>query len=185
MDILDMIREDHDEALNLIKKLDKLSEEAPTAKVERTVRELVIAVKLHAKSEEVALYAGIQAAKRDFRDFVLEAYNEHELLDHMLDKLLLLEAGEDGELKAALSVCKDLIEHHGKEEEEKELFPKLKKFFSAEELMGMGNQMQNEKERLRSGIEAQVDTIEPGDDGGDMPRARGEGTKRSDRTVSH
>jgi hemerythrin superfamily protein len=186
MTILDMIREDHDAALALIKKLDPLSEEAHTKKVDGMVRELVLSVKLHAKSEEAALYEGIREAKKDFRDFVLESYNEHECLDLMLDKLLDLEAGDDGELKAALAVVKELIEHHGKEEEEKELFPKLKKAFTADELMAMGSTMQEEKERLRPIIEKEIEAVPVSADSEDSEEPPPTTKLRPDnRSVSH
>jgi hypothetical protein len=157
MDIRDIIREDHDEALQMIEKLEKVAEKPATEETMLMTRKLVAAVKLHARSEEVGLYAALETAKKELRDFSLEGYNEHECLELMLNKLAGLEPGEDGEYKAALMVVKELIEHHGKEEEEREIFPKLGKAFSADELMGFGALMMEEKERLREGLEPSGD----------------------------
>jgi hypothetical protein len=169
MDIRDIIREDHDEALALIEKLDKMAEKPPTAESQDMTRKLVTAVKLHAKSEEAGLYVALETARKDLREFSLEGYNEHECLDLMLDKLLTLQMGEDGEYKATLTVVKELIEHHGKEEEEGEIFPKLGKAFTADELMGFGAMMVEEKERLRPQIEAAVAAVRPN---GSRPRGK-------------
>jgi hypothetical protein len=155
MDIRDLIREDHDEALALIAKLEKLAEKPASDEARAMTEELVTAVKLHAKSEEAGLYAALETAKKDLRDFSLEGYNEHECLDLMLDKLLTLEPGEDGHYKATLTVVKELIEHHGKEEEEGEVFPKLAKAFSADELMAFGSAMVEEKERLKEAMDGE------------------------------
>jgi hypothetical protein len=149
MDIRDLIREDHDEALELIEKLMKVAEKPATAESAAMTQKLVTAVTLHAKAEEAGLYAALEDAKKDLRDFSLEGYNEHACLDLMLDKLAGLEPGEDGEYKAALTVVKELIEHHGKEEEEGEVFPKLARAFSADELEAFGALMTEEKERLK------------------------------------
>lgn len=156
MDILDMIRDDHDAALAAIAKLDKLAEGGAAQTLRAELRQLVVDVRLHAKSEEAALYEALEVSRKDLRDFSLEGTNEHECLDLMLEKLLTTPPGKDGELKAVLKVCKDLIEHHGKQEEEQELFPKLRKVFSKDELMAMASVMQAEKERLRPRIEREA-----------------------------
>ncbi len=60
--------------------------------------------------------------------------------------------GKDGNYKAALSVVKELLEHHGKEEEEKELFPKLRKTYKSDELQEMGREFESLKEEIRPKI---------------------------------
>jgi hemerythrin-like domain-containing protein len=156
MDIRHIMRDDHDEALALIEKLEKVAEKEASEETTAMVEKLVTAVKLHSKAEERALYTALEVAKKDLRDFALEGYLEHDALDATLDKLAALEPGEDGEFKAALTVCKEMLEHHGKEEEEGELFPMLEKTFSKDELIALGQTMMAEKENLRGQMDGSI-----------------------------
>ncbi len=155
MDILKLIKKDHDEAFEAIEKLEKLTD-SPSHDAEKLTREFVIAVLLHAKSEEKGFYEMIESKKEEFKDFTLEGFIEHSLVESTLKRLLAVKPGGNGEFKAALSVTKELLEHHAKEEEEEELFPKIKKNFSVEERDQMGQLMIEAKEKLRPEIEKMV-----------------------------
>jgi hemerythrin superfamily protein len=148
MDILKVIKKDHKEAKALLKKLERMVEK-PTKETAQTVGQFVTAVKLHTKAEERSLYEMCERKNLKLRDFALEGYNEHELLEVMLDKLAKTMPGEDHEFKAALTVIGELLEHHAEEEEEEEMFPKFKKAFSQEELEQAGEFMREEKERIK------------------------------------
>lgn len=155
MNVLQLIKEDHDEALKLIKRLEKSAEKASQATWKLTV-ELVEAMLLHAKTEEKVLYSAMKEKSEDFRDFTLEGDIEHKLLESTLKRLLKVKPGKDGEFKAALTVVKELLEHHGKEEEEKEYFPKIRKAFKSSELEDMGEEFITLKEKLRPSIEMKL-----------------------------
>lgn len=76
---------------------------------------------------------------------VLEAYEEHyevKIMLKELDKLAL----DDERWKARLTVIKENIEHHIKEEEN-DLFPKIKKLIPAENLEEMAEQLKKFKEQ--------------------------------------
>ena len=64
---------------------------------------------------------------------------EHLAIKRLLADLITMELGND-EFLAKLAVLKEQLAHHAHEEEEKELFPKVKKLFTEEERMGMGNE---------------------------------------------
>ncbi len=118
MDILKLIKKDHDEAFAIIEKLGHMTDK-PTSAAEKLTLELVTEVILHAKSEEEGLYDSIEGAKEEFKDFVLEGVIEHSLVENTLMRLLATKPGGNGEFKAALEVTKELPEHHAQEEEEK------------------------------------------------------------------
>jgi hemerythrin superfamily protein len=155
MDILKMIKKDHKEAKALLKKLEA-SAEKPTKQTASLASQFVLEMKLHAKSEEHALYEACKKKNVKLKETAQEGYNEHECLDLMLDKILVTKPGEDGELAAVLSVVKELIQHHATEEEEQEMFPKIKKAFSKEELSEMGELMQAKKDEIKPSLKAQV-----------------------------
>lgn len=151
MNILELIKEDHEEAMKLIKRLEKMTDTANKTSWKLTL-ELVEEVLLHAKTEEKVLYTAMKKKNEDFRDFTLEGDIEHKLLESTLKRLLKVRPGKDGHFKAALSVVKELLEHHGKEEEEKEYFPKIKKAYKSSELEEMGKKFKTVKEELRPSI---------------------------------
>ncbi len=155
MSILTLIKKDHDEAMRMIKRLEKMAEK-PTAATWKQVMTLVEEVLLHSKAEEKVLYGAMRRKSEDFRDFTLEGEIEHKLLESTLKRLLKVKPGKDGRFKAALSVVKELLEHHGKEEEEKEYFPKIRKAYKAAELQSMGQQFKDLKEELRPSIQLNI-----------------------------
>ncbi len=149
--ILDLIKEDHDDAMKMIKRLEKMTEK-PNKATWSLTKELVEEVLLHAKTEEKVLYNTVKEESEFYRDFTLEGVIEHKLLESTLMRLLRVRPGKDGNYKAALSVVKELLEHHGKEEEEKELFPKARKAFKSSELVEMGREFEKLKEDIRPKI---------------------------------
>ncbi len=149
--ILDLIKEDHDEASKMIKRLEKMVEK-PSKATWSLTKELVEEVLLHAKTEEKVLYNTMKEKNESFRDLTLEGVIEHKLLESTLMRLLKVRPGTDGNYKAALSVVKELLEHHGKEEEEKEWFPKIRKAYESSELQEMGREFETLKEEIRPKI---------------------------------
>jgi hypothetical protein len=163
MDILKLIETDHDEALELIERLEDMADE-PSSEAEKLAMELATAILLHAKSEEKALYSKCMEEGEehdDLKDFALESYIEHELLDITLQKFLAVKPGGNGQFKAHLFVLKDLIKHHGKEEEEQEMFPKFRTIFSEQDRAEMGEQMMQFKEQIRPQIEKSLAVMAP------------------------
>ena len=155
MDILSVIKQDHEAVKHLFNQLEK-NADMPSKEVTKLVRQLVLEIKLHSKSEEMALYKACLNKTEALHDFSLEGFIEHRLLDVVLKKLPQVKPGKDGEFKALLTVAKELFEHHAEEEEEEEIFPKLKSAFSKEELSELGDLMLSHKEKLRAKMETQV-----------------------------
>ena len=145
--ILDFIQDDHTAALKRIKRLEKMTEKS-TKKTWDLTKELVEEVLLHAASEEKILYRAIKEKNESFRDFTLEGEIQHKLLESCLLLLLKFRPEKDGKYKAALSVVKKLLGHQGKEEE-KEMFPKLKKSYRTSELQALGDEFKIAKKEIR------------------------------------
>ncbi len=150
-DILLIIKKDHQNVKKLIGKLAKIAEK-PSKEVPKDATRLAFELMLHAKAEEIALYEACETYNLKFRDFVLEGYHEHALLEDMLKKLLVTMPDKNGEFKAVLTVIKELVEHHAEEEEEKEMFPKIRKAFSLQQRQEMGRMMQKQKIVLKPQI---------------------------------
>ncbi len=98
--------------------------------------ELALQIEGHAQIEEKALYP---LGKDVDKDLTLEAYEEHAAVRHLIAQIAATDP-TDETYKAKVTVLKEMIEHHVKEEE-KEYFPELKKALGTPELVELGAEM--------------------------------------------
>jgi iron-sulfur cluster repair protein YtfE (RIC family) len=97
----------------------------------------------HERMEEDVFYPALRENAKA-KEIVLEGYEEHHVIDLILDELL--DVPEESDLwKAKLKVLSENIEHHI-EEEEGEMFKKARQTFDKEELEHLGAMMQANKE---------------------------------------
>ena len=119
MDVTKVLEADHRQVEELFEKIDKANGDERTPMID----ELVTALRGHMQLEEQALYPRIAGVVGD--EAVQEADNEHDLARNGIDQMLALAPDEPG-FGAALESVKAGIEHHV-EEEEDEMFPKLRR----------------------------------------------------------
>jgi iron-sulfur cluster repair protein YtfE (RIC family) len=109
----------------------------------------------HMVIEEHVFYPRIRELKADL---VSESYEEHTTARFSLARCL--NAKTDEEIKARVTVLKELIEHHVEEEEE-EMFPKVEKGIDAEELELLGTKMEAMfQQAVELGLDALVSGLE-------------------------
>ncbi|ASL48947.1 DNA nickase (plasmid) [Burkholderia sp. AD24] len=121
--------------------------EARSALAQRACEELAI----HTMLEEESLYpAAQQALPESDKVDVEEAYVEHFLVKTLISKFESLKAGDKG-FDATFKVMSEMVKHHI-EEEEKELFPELRK--SKCDLQALGEKMAKRKAELQSKLDA-------------------------------
>ncbi len=141
MNIFDRIKQDHDEAREVI---EKLKATAPSA--EKTRRQLFDWLKLemwaHHKVEEAVFYSFLRDTT-DMHGEAMEAYNEHHMANGVFEKLdtFPVDSEEWGMKFEALA---ELVTHH-MDEEEDDFFPMAKKVISAAEARLMGEQFDARK----------------------------------------
>ena len=138
------LKEDH-------RKVEKIFEEIldTTERAEKTRKqlfaELKTALDMHTKLEETALYPALEAIEKT-HDLTLEAVEEHNVAKTLLEEL---ESGDETteEWTAKMTVLKENIEHHVKEEEG-ELFPDAEKAMSEDELSALAESMESVRAEL-------------------------------------
>ncbi len=140
---LDLLTEQHDKVDQLIAQLedDEIADENKAL----TFQLLADNVAAHSKIEEAIFYPAVRAKQTE--EMLLEAAEEHLAIKRVLADMLLTEL-DDPRFGALLSVLKEEIEHHAREEEEGEMFPKLRKMMSSDELEALGGEMLAMFERL-------------------------------------
>ena len=134
MDAISLLREQHDEVDDLIEKI----ESAEGDEKEALFIELADKLAAHATIEEKIFYPAVMAKQTE--EILLESVEEHLSVKRVLADLLEL-SPDDDTFDAKLSVMKEQLEHHAHEEEEDELFPKVKKLLGKDQLEALGGEM--------------------------------------------
>jgi hemerythrin superfamily protein len=119
MDATRILEADH----RLVEQLFSQIEKAKGQERTQLIDELATNVRAHMELEEQVLYPAMEPVTG--KEDVEEGVTEHELARKALEDLIRL-APEDPGVGAALDACKAGIEHHV-EDEEGEVFPKLRK----------------------------------------------------------
>ena len=137
MNILDLLKTDHNKVKEIISTLCETSNTAikTQLKLFNTLKE---ELELHEKIEETIFYPALKK-HQETKDLVLEAFEEHHVIDLILEELEKTEPKEEN-WKPKLTVLKENLEHHIKEEEN-DLFPKTKKVLDQATLKEMGEKM--------------------------------------------
>ncbi|WP_250436603.1 MULTISPECIES: hemerythrin domain-containing protein [unclassified Caballeronia] len=147
-DAIQVLTDDHRAVQKLFDAFEKAEKDDLDAKatlVRRACEELTV----HAMIEEELLYPAAQEAlDEDDRPDVEEAYVEHYLVKVLIEKFTQLKPSDKG-FDATFKVLSEMVNHHI-EEEESELFPKLRK--SGADLDALGSKLMQRKEQLEAKI---------------------------------
>ena len=142
MDAIALLKADHEKMKGLLNEL-----EATTERGVKTRTELFATIKgeltLHEIIEEEIFYPELKAHPKA-KDVVLEAYEEHHVVDLLMGELEALDVGDETWGAKAL-VMKENVEHH-MEEEEGDMFKKARQVFEAAELDELGQRMEARKQ---------------------------------------
>jgi hemerythrin superfamily protein len=142
---LDLLIEQHRKVERLIAKLQ--DEELEPDPKQFVFQELADNIAAHSEIEEQLFYPAVRTAQTE--DLLLESTEEHLAIKRVLADLLKT-ALDDDRFEAKLSVLKEELDHHAREEEEQTLFPKLRRSMSEEQLIALGSEMLALFERVMS-----------------------------------
>lgn len=127
MQIYTALKTDHMLVKAILKLLEKTTEEAPQKRTQLLAK-LKEAIVPHSRAEEQVFYDRLKKSDvKEADDLAFEGFEEHALLDHLLEQLEATDPS-DKRWTALMSVAKESLEHHIKEEEN-EMFKKAKKAF--------------------------------------------------------
>jgi len=142
MDAIALLKADHEKMKGLLNEL-----QATTERGVKTRTELFATIKgeltLHEIIEEEIFYPELKAHPKA-KDVVLEAYEEHHVVDLLMGELEALDVGDETWGAKAL-VMKENVQHH-MEEEEGDMFKKARQVFEAAELDELGQRMEARKQ---------------------------------------
>ena len=146
MDALTLLKKEHDEVKEMLKDLDATTDRAIKPRQDLFGR-LKFSLTVHEQMEEAVLYPALKE-HAETKDIVLEAYEEHDVVDTILGELERTPF-DDGIWRAKLTVMRENLLHHI-EEEEDEMFGQVRKLFDEETLESLGDQMRTIKSQARA-----------------------------------
>jgi hemerythrin superfamily protein len=135
IDALELLTMQHDEVEDLISEIEESDDGEEKMDL---FRELADKIAAHSAIEEKLFYPSVMSD--DTEEQLLESTEEHLAVKRVLADMLEMEASDD-RFDAKLSVLKEEIRHHARDEEEKKLFPKVRRMFTKDELAGLGNEL--------------------------------------------
>lgn len=135
-DAISFLKSQHREVEELFARFEGLGERATKSKA-AVAATIVEKLEGHAAIEETLLYPEGKPADEDL---TLEAYVEHDVTKHLIAQIKATDPADET-LAAKVTVLKEIVEHHVKEEEG-ELFPKIRKELGAERLEELGEELQ-------------------------------------------
>lgn len=133
VDVLELLASQHQEVDALIEQLENKQGDLRAA-----FMELADKLAAHATVEERIFYPA--SMTEDTSELLHESVEEHLGVKRLLADMLTMELSSE-EFDAKLSVLKEMVSHHAHEEEEGELFPKLRKQMDADQRAALGNEV--------------------------------------------
>lgn len=142
MDVYKLLHEDHIKVQSIFKELEDTTERAAKSR-EHLFANLKMELTLHSEAEELFFYPRLEKSG-ETHDLTLESIEEHKVV-----KTLLAELEQEDKTReswtAKLTVLRENVEHHVKEEET-ELFKKAKRVLSSEEASAIADEIDAYKE---------------------------------------
>jgi iron-sulfur cluster repair protein YtfE (RIC family) len=138
-----LLMEDHEHVKDLFEQFDTMTDRAVVSK-KKLADEICSELTKHTIVEEEIFYPAVRGAGKEFEDMIDEAVVEHGSAKQLIAELEAMDPGDDL-YDAKVKVLSEMIEHHV-QEEEGELFPKVRK--SKLDLAALGEQMAERKEEI-------------------------------------
>jgi hemerythrin superfamily protein len=148
MNALELLKQDHQKVSDLFAKVEATDSEKQH---EQLFEQIKTELETHTHIEETVLYPALEKHE-ELKDLVLEAYEEHKQVKTLIREIGRLADGSE-KFDAKLKVMGENVEHHV-EEEENEMFPKVKQLFSNQELEQMGQELEAAKREFRKANQA-------------------------------
>ena len=141
MDAITLLKNDHRNVEGLLEQLEKTTERADKTRTELFAR-LKTELTVHEIIEEEIFYPTLKQHPKA-KEIVLEGYEEHDVVDHLMGELEALPV-DDETWGPKASVMIENIQHHI-EEEEGDMFVKARQVFDRAELEQLGTAMADRK----------------------------------------
>ncbi|MBZ0157294.1 MAG: hemerythrin domain-containing protein [Alphaproteobacteria bacterium] len=149
MNIFELLKNDHEKALNLFDELEGMQGESGRiqgSKADSVFNKLKQELEIHMMGEEELLYSVLKEEETT-RSTILESYEEHHVAKLLLNEMASMP--KDEQWMAKLAVLRESVEHHV-EEEEGELFEEAQEIIDENRANEIGRRMADMKKEQMS-----------------------------------
>ena len=143
-DAIELLQEDHRQVEALFKDYEQLAESNDLDAKESVATEICEKLTVHAQIEEEIFYPAARQALGGETEIIDEAEEEHADAKQLIAEIEEM-SSDDSDYDAKVKSLSDAIAHHV-EEEESEMFPKLRQ--SGMETQALGDQMAERKQEI-------------------------------------
>ena len=143
-----ILKEDHEEVKVILAQLEE-TKESESKKREKLFQNLREELVPHMKAEESAFYEPL-LTKKESREDTLEGVEEHHVNEMVLKELETTPKNTD-QWGAKMSVFKELVEHHIKDEESK-VFKSAEKALDQDEIQNIMRRFEQEKQKIKKNM---------------------------------
>lgn len=143
-----MLKKDHKEVKGILAQFEE-TKDSESKKREELFQKLREELVPHMKGEDSTFYAAL-LAKKEAREDTLEGAEEHHVTEMVLKELETTPKDTD-KWGAKMSVFKELVEHHIKEEESI-VFKNAEKVFDQDEIQNIMKQFEQEKQKIKKNL---------------------------------
>ena len=144
---IDLLTEDHKNVRKMFKDFEKMHEDATPAEKQELVEQICSELTMHANVEEQIFYPAAREAIDD-DDLMNEAEVEHASAKDLIAQIQAMKPS-DPMYDAKVTVLGEYVDHHV-QEEEKQMFPKVKK--AKLDLEGLAEEIMQMKETEGAGM---------------------------------
>jgi CBS domain-containing protein/hemerythrin-like domain-containing protein len=142
VDAIALLKDDHRVVKDLFRQFERTGPRGNKTK-RRLVDRMIEELSVHASIEEEIFYPEARTAVAKAEEDVLEAYEEHHIVEWTLSELRNMQPNDE-RFDAKVSVLIELVREHIKQEEG-DLFPQVRKALSRSELQELGERMEEGK----------------------------------------
>ena len=150
MNALELLKQDHQKVAELFKQVEATEN---LKKHQQLFEQIKTELDTHAHIEETVLYPAFEKHE-ELKDITLEAYEEHKQIKTLIRDIAALSEGSE-RFDAKLKVMGENVEHHV-EEEETEMFPKVKQVYNRAQLDELGQKLEAAKKEFIKKSRAQA-----------------------------
>lgn len=142
-DAIKLLKDQHDEVKAMFKQYDELGDRAKVTK-KKLADKICEQLTMHTMIEEEIFYPAVRAASKELKDMLDEALVEHASAKDLIAQVQQGEPDDDL-YDARVTVLGEYIDHHV-EEEEDEMFPKVRQL--GLDLDALGAEMADRRDEL-------------------------------------
>ena len=158
-DAIVLLKNDHKTVEKLFKQYEKLGDKAYTQK-RQVVDQIITELSIHAAIEEQYFYPAVRKEAEEIQDVVLEGLEEHHIVKWTLSELADL-SPEEERFDPKVKVLIESVRHHV-EEEEDEMFPKVREAMGRKALQELGDTLEQGKLAAPTGPQPKAPDTPPG-----------------------